>query len=55
MAPVRTEVEAGEIAMEVTTGEAGAAMTVTVVEADLVESATLVALTVSVPVADGAV
>lgn len=55
VAPVRTAAEAGEIAMEVTAGVAGATMTVTVEEADLVESATLVAVTVSLPVADGAV
>lgn len=45
----------GEIVIEVTVGVAGAAITVTVVEADFVVSATLVAVTVSVPVAEGAV
>jgi hypothetical protein len=39
----------GEIAIELTTGLICAAVTVTLLEADLVESATLVAVTVSVP------
>jgi positive regulator of sigma E activity len=53
--PVLTDVEAGETATEVTTGVTGAAVTVTLAEADLLVSATLVAVTVSVPALDGAV
>jgi hypothetical protein len=54
VAPVLTEAVTGEIAIEVTVGVAGAAITVTEVEADFVVSATLVAVTVSVLTADGA-
>jgi hypothetical protein len=51
--PGVVEVDAGETATEFTTGVG--AETVTVAEADWVGSATLVALTVSVPAVDGAV
>jgi hypothetical protein len=54
---VSEEAVAGETVTEVTTGAGGggAVVTVTVVEADLVVSATLVAVTVSVPGVAGAV
>jgi hypothetical protein len=45
----------GEIAIELTTGFGAAAVTVTLLEVNLVASATLVAVTVSVPVLAGAV
>jgi hypothetical protein len=43
------------MAIEVTTAFTGAAVTVTLAEADLVASATLVAVTVSIPAFAGAV
>ena len=49
--PARTVTVVGDTAIEVTLG----AFTVIVAEADLVGSATLVALTVAVPDVDGAV
>lgn len=52
VAPTCTEAVAGEMATE-TTG--GGAVTVTLAEADFVESATLVAVTVYVPALFGAV
>jgi hypothetical protein len=45
----------GEIAIELTTGFCAAAVTVTLLEVNLVASATLVAVTVSVPALAGAV
>ena len=45
----------GETEMELTTGVAPGAVTVTLAEPDFVLSAILVAVTVSVPVLDGAV
>ena len=51
MAPVISEALVGEMETETTTG----AVTVTVAAADLVGSATLVALTVKVPAVPGAV
>lgn len=50
-----TLVEPGETVTEFTTGDAAAVVTVIVAEADLVVSATLVAVTVSVPAFAGAV
>ena len=52
---VSEEVVAGETVTEVTTGPAEEAVTVTVAVADLVVSAMLVAVTVSVPGVAGAV
>lgn len=52
---VFTDAEAGESVTEVTVGVDGAAITVSVAEADFVASAALVAVTVSLPVVDGAV
>ena len=53
---VIAEVDVGESVMELTAGFAGAdAETVTVADADLVVSATLVAVTVAEPAAAGAV
>ena len=53
---VRDDAEAGEIVTEVTAGPCGgAAVTVTVAEANLVASALLVAVTVAVPTVAGAV
>jgi hypothetical protein len=52
---VATEVEAGETVTEVTAGLVGAVVTVTTALADLVGSAALVAVTVSVPAFAGAV
>jgi hypothetical protein len=49
--PAPTDVVVGEMVTELTTG----AVTVTVADADFVVSAALVAVTVSVPAADGAV
>lgn len=54
--PLRVaEVEAGETVTDVTAGLGAVVVTVTVAEADLVESATLVAATVAVPGFAGAV
>ena len=56
--PVAAELEAGDTVTEVITGfggGGGVAVTVTVATADWVGSATLVAMTVSVPAFDGAV
>jgi hypothetical protein len=53
--PVVNCIRVGVMAIEFTTGLAWAAVTVTMLEADLVESATLVAVTVSVPALAGAV
>ena len=55
VAPVFKDAEAGVSVTEVTVGAVGAAITVTVADADFVVSATLVAVTVSVPVVAGAV
>jgi hypothetical protein len=49
------DVDAGEIVTEFTTGGGGGAVTLTVAEPDFVVSATLVAVTVSVPAVAGAV
>jgi hypothetical protein len=54
--PVPTEADAGDTVTDVMPeGETGAALTVTVADADLVESATLVAVTVADPAFPGAV
>ena len=55
MPPVLTDVEVGETVTDVTTGLTGADVTVTLAEPDLLGSATLVAVTVSVPAFAGAV
>ena len=52
---VVADVEAGETVTEVTVGVGGATVTVTLADPDLVVSATLVAVTVSVPAFVGAV
>jgi hypothetical protein len=52
---VVVDVDAGEIVTEFTTGGGGGAVTFTVAEPDFVVSATLVAVTVSVPAVAGAV
>ena len=49
------EVVAGEIVTELTVEPGGVVVTVTTAEADLVASATLVAVTVAVPAVAGAV
>ena len=53
--PVVTVDVVGEIEIELTTGVAPGAVTFTLAEPDFVLSAILVAVTVSVPVLDGAV
>lgn len=53
--PVPIVVEAGEIVIVFTTGVAAAVVTATLADADLVASATLVAVTMSVPGFAGAV
>src|SRR5215468_7083743 len=53
--PVVVEPDAGDTVTDVTDGLGGAAVTVTVADANFVGSALLVAVTVSVPVFEGAV
>jgi len=53
--PIPAELEVGEIVTEVTVEGGGVVVTVTVAEADLVESAALVAVTLAVPGVAGAV
>lgn len=53
--PVVAEGEAGVSVTDVTVGVVGAAITVTVADADFVASATLVAVMVSAPAVAGAV